>query len=95
MLIRNYSGSPSWIPGTVKTVLGPVSYQVELKDGRLWKRHLDQLLKDHSPHSDDSINDSIVDFSLSEPALPPSATVENPPVRRSTRVRRPPDKLTM
>ena len=46
VLVRNYTGSPCWLPGIIKTVLGPVSYQVELNDGRLWKRHLDQLLKD-------------------------------------------------
>ena len=34
VLVRNYAGSPRWLPGVVKTVLGPVSYQVKLKDGR-------------------------------------------------------------
>ena len=41
VLVGNYAGSPRWLPGVVKTVLGPVSYQVKLKDGRLWKRYLD------------------------------------------------------
>ena len=65
VLARNYSGSPCWLPGIVKAVLGAVSYQVELKDGRLWKRHLDQLLKDKSQLVDDSqVDKDIIDFTL-------------------------------
>ena len=30
VLVRNYRGHPSWLPGIVKGILGPVSYQVEL-----------------------------------------------------------------
>ena len=90
--MRNYAGSPRWLPGIVKTVLEPVSYQVKLKDGRLWKRHLDQLLLDQSHQTDDSqVEEDVIDFALSEPTV----TVDIPPIRRSTRVRRPPDKLTM
>ena len=39
VLVCNYSGSPNWLPS-----LGPVSYQVEFKDGRQCKRHFAQLL---------------------------------------------------
>ena len=35
VLVGNYTGSLHWLPGIVKTVLEPVSYQVKLKDGRL------------------------------------------------------------
>ena len=39
-----------WAPGIVKRVLGLVSYQIEMKDGQLWKRHVHQIhgLKDYS-----------------------------------------------
>ena len=90
--MRNYAGSPCWLPGVVKTVLGPVSYQVKLKDGRMWKRHLDQLLLDQSHQTDDSqVEEDVIDFALAEPTV----TVDIPPTRCSTRVQRPPDKLTM
>ena len=69
VLVRNYTGSPFWLPGIVKTVLGPVSYQVELNDGRLWKRHLDQLLKDQSQVNDSQIDKDIIDFPVTEPSL--------------------------
>ena len=90
--MRNYTGSPRWLLGIVKTVLGPVSYQVKLKDGRLWKRHLDQLLPDQSHKTDDKqVDEDVIDFVVPEP----TATVEVPPIRRSTGVRRPPDRLTL
>ena len=97
---RNYSGSPNWLTGTVKTVLGPVSYQVEFKDGRQCNRHLDQLLKDNSSESDDHQIDKehtdkdIIEFPLVTTSSN-STTVEVPPVRHSSRDRRPPDRLTM
>ncbi|CAI5783597.1 Hypothetical predicted protein [Podarcis lilfordi] len=40
---RNYVGDIPWVPATVVGVTGPRSYQVALKDGRLWRRHIDQL----------------------------------------------------
>ncbi|CAI5780607.1 Hypothetical predicted protein [Podarcis lilfordi] len=40
---RNYVGDIPWVPATGVGVTGPRSYQVALKDGRLWRRHIDQL----------------------------------------------------
>ena len=67
VLVRNYaSSSPHWLPGIVETVLGPVSYQVKLNDGRLWKRHLDQLLIDQSHRTDNSqVDEDVIDFTCS------------------------------
>ena len=59
----------SCMPSTIKAVLGSVSYQVELKDGRLWKRHLDQLLKDNSELPvDNQVDEDLIDFPLTESA---------------------------
>ena len=44
-MVHNYAGTPQWLPGQVTAVIGPVSYQVTLADGRLWRRHQDQLTK--------------------------------------------------
>ena len=41
--IKNYSGSPEWLPGVVSKSTGPVSILVDLGDGRQWRRHLDQV----------------------------------------------------
>ncbi|CAI7934975.1 Hypothetical predicted protein, partial [Podarcis lilfordi] len=40
---RNFVGDIPWVPATVVGVTGPHSYQVALEDGRLWRRHIDQL----------------------------------------------------
>ena len=92
LLVHNYAGFPLWLPGVIKTVLGPVLYQIKLKDGRSWKRHQDQLLLDQSHQTDDSqVEEDITDFAL----LKPTATVDIAPTRCSTRIQLPPNKLTV
>ncbi|XP_026573034.1 uncharacterized protein LOC113447208, partial [Pseudonaja textilis] len=39
---RNYAGDPLWVPGRIVAITGPRSYHVQLEDGRIWRRHLDQ-----------------------------------------------------
>ena len=83
----NYAGSPRWLPCVVKIALGPVSYQgwedVEETPGSTAVRSVTS--------NDDNQVEDVIDFALSEPTV----TVDIPPTRCSTRVRRPPDKLTM
>ncbi|XP_070377059.1 uncharacterized protein [Dermacentor albipictus] len=43
VFVRNYLYGPKWLPGIVDSVTGPVSYLVVTKDGRRWRRHVDQL----------------------------------------------------
>jgi len=40
---REYHGPHKWIPGVILQKLGPVTFSVELNNGRTVKRHLDQL----------------------------------------------------
>lgn len=42
---RNYANGPTWLPGQVTAQNGPLSYKVKLHDGRVWRRHTDQLIK--------------------------------------------------
>ena len=32
-----------WLPGVIKEKSGPVSYSVQLEDGRTWHRHADHI----------------------------------------------------
>ena len=41
--VKNYHDDTKWIPGTVLKKLGPVTYSVDIGDGRMVKRHIDQL----------------------------------------------------
>ena len=42
-LVRNYGSEPKWVRGRIGKQCGPVSYQVKLPDGRVWRRHIEQL----------------------------------------------------
>ncbi|XP_032069726.1 uncharacterized protein K02A2.6-like [Thamnophis elegans] len=48
---RNYGGYPLWLPGVITDQTGPCSYRVRLLDGRVWKRHCDQLRGRRQPQT--------------------------------------------
>ena len=39
----NFSRGPAWVSGVITASNGPVSYTVEIQDGRTWKRHVDHV----------------------------------------------------
>ena len=41
--IRNFRGTPLWIPGIVNQCCGPVSNSVKLNDGKIVKQHVDHV----------------------------------------------------
>ncbi|KAI5743861.1 hypothetical protein M8J77_022987 [Diaphorina citri] len=41
--VRNYTSKNKWEFGTVMRKLGKLHYEVKLDDGRVWKRHIDQI----------------------------------------------------
>ena len=43
--MRNYIRGRPWVAGVVQSKTGPLSYTIKLDDGRLVKRHLDQIRK--------------------------------------------------
>lgn len=43
VVARAFSGSSRWLPGVVTRQLGPLTYLIQLTDGTVWRRHLDQL----------------------------------------------------
>ena len=49
VIARNYTGSTKWVPGIIRTQLGPLSYEVEVKPGLVWRRHTDQLRDSRIP----------------------------------------------
>ncbi|XP_063049093.1 uncharacterized protein K02A2.6-like [Engraulis encrasicolus] len=50
--VRNYSHGPKWIPAVVDENTGPVSYTVQTGDGRVMRRHVDQIRKRHASSTD-------------------------------------------
>ncbi len=43
VLLLNITYGPKWIPGHIVTLTGPLSYKVILGDGRVVRRHVDQI----------------------------------------------------
>lgn len=66
--VRNYSGREKWVRGVISKVLGSRHYMVKVP-GYVWKRHVDQLLKDDSQdENDDSVTCDDSGTSTEKPA---------------------------
>ncbi len=42
-MARNFRSGSAWIPGKIVQQLGPLTYLIDVSEGRLWKRHVDHL----------------------------------------------------
>ena len=42
VMARNFRGGPKWLPGVVAEVKGPLSYVIQMKNGTMWRRHVNQ-----------------------------------------------------
>ena len=78
VLVRNYQPGEDWVSGTVVDRKGPHSYTVQVANGQLWHRYIDQLkeMKD-SPQEDVLTNLSDIDTHAygASPAEVPTPTV--------------------
>ena len=52
VIARNYNGKSKWVPGIVRTQLGPLSYEVEIGPNLVWRRHTDQIKDANVPVAD-------------------------------------------
>lgn len=104
--VRNMREGPCWIPGVIVGIQGPVSYQIRVTSGAVWRRHVD-LIRDGrqcslATSADNQENDSrVLEDSLALPdhlsPLTVTETESGPaqqPVssdrRYPSRIRRPP-----
>ena len=93
---KNFGQGPPWLPGVIQESKGPVSYTVELEDGRVLCQHVDHL-RDCIATAQPSVEmDDYPTFEISSqipdlpPAAPPSAPVGQG-LRRSSRTHKSPD----
>ena len=88
VLCRNYRRhADKWLPAKVLHRTGPLSYQVELTDGRVWRRHIDQLRTRSQEQAEPPISDV---FDRNPESI---SVMEQPQLRRSTRSRRSPNRF--
>ena len=48
--MKSFRDGPCWLPGVIADCLGPVSYLIRMRDGALWRRHVDHLREGKGVH---------------------------------------------
>ena len=97
ILARNFPSGNSWLKGILKEKCGPLSYIIELDDGRTIRRHMDHIQYYGLSISDvpkESFPDDDVSPVPQTTLVTPEVTERNitTPLRRSSRIRHPPDR---
>ena len=84
--VRNYATGNKWLPAVINKKTGPLSYRCDLPDGRIFKRHQDQLILIKEASNPVSENVQISDGSQSKKVSTPSAdsTNTNFPISNNT-----------
>jgi hypothetical protein len=102
VFVKDFPSGKTWIPGTVIAIKGPLSYHVELSDGRVFHRHVDHIcVRTSSIETSKSRSDNDVEIPTPATDIDPIETPENTSNksepsetnRRSARNRVPPDYL--
>ena len=106
VMAREFRSQDKWLPGVIQSQSGPVSYDVELENGKIVKRHIDHLQDRSVPTKpstpvDSQPEDSTQGFESfnDSPSVTSSSTLEsnlspNAAVRRyPQREHHPPERL--
>ena len=56
--VRNFIGGIKWLPAAIEEILGPLTYRVCLKDGRIWRRHENHIKLRYTEEPQDITSDS-------------------------------------
>ena len=91
VMAKNFSQGPPWITGKILKRSGAATFLVELSDGRVIRRHSDQL-KSNSLDLQEQIQPDIDEQWLPEPETDQRPVTSGP--RHSTRIRHPPVHFT-
>ena len=62
---RNYGPGPKWLPGQLVESEGSMMFQLQLADGRVIRRHADQLrsharIQDEGPRAEESVSEDVI-----------------------------------
>ena len=93
VLAKNHGQGPPWIPGKILKQSGAVTFMVELTDGTVIRRHLDQL-KLNMTNPVESESEAFTNADVSIPDCTPSPEVATPKLRHSSRISRPPTRFS-
>ena len=60
VMLKDFRTNGTWLPGSIVQQTGPVSYKVEIGDGRILRRHIDHIRdRTHSLSTTESSQDDI------------------------------------
>ena len=94
--IRNFKGTPLWLPGTIDKCRGPVCYSVKLQNGTVLKLHVDHI-KGRQASTNDIVEPEDDFYSVGAYPGGTSVPVDERCIvepRRSNRQRRPPQRYS-
>ena len=97
VLVHDFPTGTSWLQGILKSKSGPLSYNIELVDGRIIHRHIDHIRRNDIKNTDIEFSNyrDADDTILKDPIVnTPESTEQrvSPKLRRSLRIRHPPDR---
>ena len=70
VLVKNFLESPVWLKGTIHSVRGALTFDMQIDDGRITRRHVDHI-RFRKPPADDQNNETADD---DFPFTPPQDT---------------------
>lgn len=77
--IKNFSVGPKWLPGVVVQITGPLSYMIQLPDGRMLRRHVDHVLPHVSdPEVPENCERNVQTNAQADPCIQPPLLAESP-----------------
>ena len=94
--IRDFPSGKSWLPGVIESACGPLTYRIKLSDGRSFRRHIDHIRSRSASAIELSTPPNWMEFPATSDSTtsltrePPNPSV---PLRRSTRISVPPNRL--
>ena len=95
VFVRNFAATgPTWLPGTIIEAKGPVTFHIELTDGRVFRRHIDHIRKRTciASNTDEPEDDFLQASTLPSQAIrmlnndTNNASISTEQFRRSTRI---------
>ena len=98
ILARDHLSGQKWQPGTILQRSSPHSCRVQLDDGRVWRRHVDDVLQTAPVETTDDVQqtapvETTASSGVREPTPPPSEASTTQALRRSNRTSKPPQRL--
>ena len=100
---KDFPAGLSWLFGTIKEKRGLMLFLIELEDGRIVRQHVDHICHcyEESDLSTEDLEEIELPIDLDSGSIPDTSPTcltgpaeEQPPLRRSTRLRQPPDRFS-